>query len=81
MQICLIISLACLITFADTDIPHLSGIHNQAKALHDHCVVCPSHLSCTSVFIQIAQQTSTEKMDLPLIPELPKSVKSLNKAT
>lgn len=41
-------------------------IHNQAKALPDHCVVCLSHLSCTSVFIQTAQQTSVEKNDLPL---------------
>lgn len=60
--------------------PHC-GIHNQAKALPDHCVVCLSHLCCTSFFIQTAQQTSVEKPDLPLTPGLPESVKSLNKAT
>lgn len=68
-------------------VPHQHEIHDQAKALPDHCVICLSYLSCAFYFKQAVQQTSVEKKkkkqtsDLPLTPGLPENDKSLNKAT
>lgn len=66
MQICLTISLVWLHYPRLKPqvlglVPHQCEIHNQAKALPDHCVICLSYLSCASCFMQTVQQTSVEK--------------------